>query len=69
MGTSLELRALSDSRFRPVGRAAEFRFERTGAAGMRLIETPDAGGKSAIYDRAEEFKPTFAQLADYAGTY
>jgi hypothetical protein len=60
---------LSGTRFRPVGQAAEIRFEPQAAGGMRMINTPDSGAKPAVFERAEEFKPTPAQLAEYAGEY
>ena len=36
---------------------------------MRLTEVPDSGAKPTSYMRVEEFKPTAAQLQEYAGTY
>jgi len=69
-GPGLELRALSDSRFKaPTAPPTEYRFEPAGATGMRLVETSAEGGKPSIYERAEEFKPTPEQLADYEGRY
>jgi len=40
-----------------------------GAGGMRWIDVPDSGAKAVVYERAEEFKPTPAQLTDYVGQY
>lgn len=68
-GTGIELKPLSDTRFRPVGQAVEIRFKPVGAGGMRWIDVPDSGAKPVAYERAEEFKPTPAQLADYVGRY
>ncbi len=68
-GSGIALTPLSDSRFRPAGQQVEIRFEPQAAGGMRLIDTPDSGAKPAVYERAEEFKPDPAQLADYAGQY
>ena len=45
------------------GSATEARFE-----GSRLIVTP-AGGKPQSFDKGAPFRPTAAQLAEYAGTY
>lgn len=36
---------------------------------MRCIETPDGGAKPVVYERAEEFKPTPAQMSEYEGEY
>ena len=68
-GTGVELKPLSDTRFRPAGQATELRFEPQGAGGMRLIDVPDSGAKPVVYERAAEFKPTAAELAEYAGQY
>jgi CubicO group peptidase (beta-lactamase class C family) len=68
-GTGIELKPVSDSRFRPTGQPVEIRFEPQAAGGMRWIDMPDSGAKPVVYERAEEFKPTPAQLADYAGQY
>lgn len=68
-GTGVELKPLSDTRFRPVGQAVEIRLEPVGAGAMRWIDVPDSGAKPIAYERAEEFKPTPAQLADYVGQY
>ena len=68
-GTGIALTPLSDSRFRPAGQQVEIRFEPQAAGGMQLIDTPDSGAKPAVYERAEEFKPAPAQLAEYAGQY
>jgi D-alanyl-D-alanine dipeptidase len=68
-GLGIELKPLSDARFKPAGQTAEFRFEPSGAKGMRLIETPAGGGKPAVFVRGEEFKPMPNQLAEYAGRY
>jgi CubicO group peptidase (beta-lactamase class C family) len=68
-GPGVELKASSESRFRPVGQATEIRFEPLPAGGMRMIDAPDSGAKPAVYTRAEEFKPAAAQLAEYAGEY
>lgn len=68
-GTGVELKPLSDIRFRPVDQAVEIRFEPVGAGGMRWIDVPDSGAKPVAYERAEEFKPTPAQLLDYVGRY
>jgi len=36
---------------------------------MRWIDVPDSGAKPVVYERAEEFKPTPAELAEYVGQY
>jgi CubicO group peptidase (beta-lactamase class C family) len=66
---SIELRPLSEVRFRPAGQAGEVHFEPAGAAAMRLISVPDSGAKATVYERAEEFKPAPAQLQEYVGLY
>ena len=68
-GNGVELIPLSETRFRPGGQPTEIRFEPLGAGGMSCIEVPDSGAKPTVYERAEEFMPTTAQLADYAGRY
>jgi hypothetical protein len=68
-GTGIELKLLSETRFRPAGQAVEVRFEPVGSGGMRCIDVPDSGAKPVSYERAEEFKPTPAQLAEYVGRY
>jgi len=67
--TSMELKPLSENRFRPSGRNVEIRFEPGGDKSLRLIEVPDNGGKPVVYERAEEFKPSPTQLQDYIGAY
>jgi CubicO group peptidase (beta-lactamase class C family)/D-alanyl-D-alanine dipeptidase len=64
-----ELRALAEDRFKPAGRALELRFEPAPKGGMRLTATPGGTAKPTVYERAEEFKPTAAQLGEYAGEY
>lgn len=66
---SIELKPLSETRFRAAGQTIESRFEPVGDKGMRLIEAPDSGEKPTVYERAEEFKPTLAQLQDFTGAY
>ncbi len=68
-GTGIELKPLSETRFRLAGQPIEIRFEPLGAAGMRCIEVPDSGAKPTVFERAEEFKPAPAQLAEYVGRY
>jgi hypothetical protein len=68
-GTGVELRPLSDTRFRPAAQAVEIRFEPQGSGRMRWINVPDSGAKPVVYERAEEFKPTPAELAEYVGQY
>jgi len=68
-GAGALLKPLSDTRFRPEGQTVEIRFEPVGTGGMRWIDVPDSGAKPVAYERAEEFKPTPAQLADYVGQY
>jgi CubicO group peptidase (beta-lactamase class C family) len=66
---SVELRPLSETRFRPAGQSMTVRFESAGPGiRMRLVEVPDEG-KPQVYERFEEFTPTPAQLQEYAGTY
>jgi len=69
-GPGFELRALSETRFQgPSEPRAEYRFEPAGAAGMRMVETLAGGGKPAVYERAEEFKPAPGELTAYEGRY
>jgi len=66
---SIELKALGENMFRPVGQSMAVRFEPAGSGNrMRLVEVPDEG-KAEFYERVEEWKPTPAQLQEYAGTY
>lgn len=67
--TSVELRAVAENRFKPFGQAAEIRFEPTPSGGMRMIATSEGTSKPIVYERAEEYKPTPVQLAEYAGEY
>ncbi len=75
-GNGAELRALSETRFRPVGRDGTIVFETVGGKGdgkgdgkaTRLIALPESG-KPTTYERREEFKPTPEKLAEYAGEY
>jgi CubicO group peptidase (beta-lactamase class C family) len=66
---TIELKPLSETRFRAAGQTVESRFEPMGDKGMRLIEVPDSGEKPIVYERAEEFKPTPTKLQDYVGVY
>jgi CubicO group peptidase (beta-lactamase class C family) len=68
-GAGVELRALAENRFKPVGQAVEIRFEPTPSGGMRMIAAPEGISKTNTYERAAEFKPTPAELAEYAGEY
>ena len=66
---SIELKALSETQFRPAGQQMTVRFEDAGPGKpMRLVEVPD-GGKPDVYERVEEFTPTAAQMQEYAGIY
>ncbi len=66
---TIELKPLSETKFRPSVQATELRFEPVGATGMRLISTPDSGARPTVYEREEEFKPTEEQLKEFAGVY
>jgi CubicO group peptidase (beta-lactamase class C family) len=68
-GQGVELKPLSDTRFRSVDLPIEIRFESQGTGGMRVIEAPESGAKPVVYERAEEFKPTPSELAEYVGQY
>ncbi len=68
-GIGVELKPMSETRFRPVGQAVEVRVEPVGTGGMRWTDVPDSGAKPVSYERREEFKPTPSQLAEYAGSY
>jgi CubicO group peptidase (beta-lactamase class C family) len=68
-GMSVELRALAEDRFKPVGQAAEFRFEQAAPRGLRMIATLEGTAKPSVFERSEEFKPTPAELAEYAGEF
>jgi len=61
--TRTDLQPLSETRFRVAGSAIEIRFE-----GSRLIVTPN-DGKAQSFEKGAPFKPTVAQLAEYAGDY
>ena len=67
-GGGAELRALSETRFRPVGQAGTIVFETAGGKTTRLITLPEVG-KPTAYERREEFKPAPEKLAEYAGEY
>jgi CubicO group peptidase (beta-lactamase class C family)/D-alanyl-D-alanine dipeptidase len=66
---SAELRAMSEFRFKPVGQAAEVRFEPAAGRGMRMIETAEGTAKPAVFARADAFAPKPEQLAEFAGDY
>jgi len=66
---AIELRAASELRFKPIGQAAEIRFEPMAGGGMRMIETAEGSAKPAVFIRMEAFAPKPEQLAEYAGEY
>jgi len=68
-GPGIELKALSETRFRPAGQATEIRFESGIGGRMRMIDAPDSGAKPSVYERGEEFKTDPAQLAECSGEY
>jgi len=67
-GGGTELRALSETRFRPVGQTGTIVFETAGGQTARLITLPE-GGKPTAYERREEFKPAPEKLAEFTGEY
>jgi hypothetical protein len=62
-GPKTELEPLGESRFRVHDSATEIRFE-----GTRMVATPN-GGKPQFFEKGASFRPTTAQLAEYAGRY
>jgi CubicO group peptidase (beta-lactamase class C family) len=62
LGPKTELQPLSETRFRMAGSATEVRFQ-----GTRLIITQNS--KPLSFEKSTLFKPTAAQLAEYAGAY
>jgi hypothetical protein len=60
----LEMKPLSESRFRSSEPSMELRFEAKG----KLIELPD-GGKPETFELTPAFAPTAAEMADYTGAY
>lgn len=63
----IELTPLAENHFRMVGPPVEVSFE--GAKPIRMLVRPDGAAKPQVFEAAAEFKPTTAQLNEYAGRY
>ncbi len=68
-GAGMEMKPLSETRFKLAGRPGLFVFEPSGPKAARLISLPEGAGKPVAFERAEEFRPTPEKLAEYAGEY